>query len=395
MSDISVPVGVVNVLDYGAWGNGMKDDTAALQLALGLAVSASGCLYIPAGTYKLTRPLTLNNCAKRIAIRGDGENVSVLEVHGGGGALDFTFAQNGARQPWGLNLQNVGFHAVGVAGTAIRISYGNPDTTIDHRQPSTVIRNVSVVSDDVGQWTNGIDITAAWNCKLTDVYVSGGDPVAMNWNTLSGHGIQMNRMCINSHLSNVQCNNWAVGFYYNAAGGRNTEGLFFTNCSFVAVKRGVWICGNPAIEDAPRVSTFTWTGGMIECRVKGVTTGSAAFHLQHIWTALIMGCQMLAETVTENGTDTYGVVAQNSSGIVVTACDINAFIFGVATTDVCRAINIHGNTFTNVANQVVFNPGTVQSRSYGHVRFNNEPCERDFGVGNCVGFAEVGASRYT
>jgi len=43
---------VVNVLDYGATGNGSTDDTTAIQAAIN-ATSAGGTLYIPKGTYKI------------------------------------------------------------------------------------------------------------------------------------------------------------------------------------------------------------------------------------------------------------------------------------------------------------------------------------------------------
>jgi len=48
----------VSVLDFGAVGNGVADDTAALQLALNAVVANGQELYFPAGTYKISTTLT-------------------------------------------------------------------------------------------------------------------------------------------------------------------------------------------------------------------------------------------------------------------------------------------------------------------------------------------------
>jgi len=47
---------VANVLDYGAVGDGVANDTAAIQAAL----DASSAVYLPAGNYKITAALELN-----------------------------------------------------------------------------------------------------------------------------------------------------------------------------------------------------------------------------------------------------------------------------------------------------------------------------------------------
>lgn len=357
----------------GAVGDGIADDWAAIQDALQKASTANGCLYIPAGRYHCSHPLSLLGLRRNIAIRGDGQNVSILVATGGENLLSLSFDQLGANQPWGLNLVDVSFRAVGRAGTAITVSYGNPAVTNDHFQPSVVMRGVTVASDHLGSWSNGIRVEAAWNVSMTDVYVSGHS-FGGRWNELSGRGIQLDRMCVNSHFANVHCNFWAVGFCAHASAGINTEGLFFSNCSMVAVKRGVWIAGDAGNRIAPRISTLTWTGGLIECRVGGVLDGSAAFHLQNVWTALIQGVQCITETLT-CPTTTYGIIAQDCNGLVVTGCDLNAWNRGVFTTGKCAGITVVGNTFTNTAEPVAFGSGCTSSKAHCNVRVDGAKVE--------------------
>ena len=76
----------INVLDYGATGNGTTDDTAAIQAAVtaGYAAGTTGfSLYFPTGTYLMSSTITMGNTAGTVGIPtrlyGDGR-ASVIKV---------------------------------------------------------------------------------------------------------------------------------------------------------------------------------------------------------------------------------------------------------------------------------------------------------------------------
>ncbi|MCF7817456.1 MAG: hypothetical protein K9M54_06210 [Kiritimatiellales bacterium] len=79
---------VINVANYGATGDGVTDDTAAItnavaHLKTSLDISGQGTLYFPAGLYKLTKQITLSQGGanwQRMAICGDGSQVSAIEA---------------------------------------------------------------------------------------------------------------------------------------------------------------------------------------------------------------------------------------------------------------------------------------------------------------------------
>jgi hypothetical protein len=74
----------LNVLDYGATGNGTTDDTAAIQLAVTASYALQKALYFPSGTYLMSSTITMGNntadAAKFCYFFGDGKD-SVIKVN--------------------------------------------------------------------------------------------------------------------------------------------------------------------------------------------------------------------------------------------------------------------------------------------------------------------------
>ena len=374
---------IFNVRNFGATGNGYTPDTAAIQSAVMAALASNGAVYFPPGQYLITAEIFFPTTAARIAFFGDGSNVSVIYTKECAG-LNLNFAQNGAQQPYGATIRNLGIRALGQCPLVIRVSYGQPEVSNDHNQPSLTISNVLVASDGEGSFLDGILIEGAWNPTLENVFISG-DSHGGNWNELAGTGLELRGYCVNAHLTNVRTNFFQTGLMAHGTAAGNTEGIFCDNCSMVGTQRGVWIKGAPL--GTGRISTFEWRGGLIECRFTGVGEqhGKAAFHFERLWTGIVSGCQMLGDTIATQGIS-YGVIPQECHGIVVSACDINAFNQGVFTTGDCRGINVNGNTFTNVSRQVAFTNGTISSRSYGHTLVNDTPSELDQSGKNKMGF---------
>jgi hypothetical protein len=67
---------VVNVKDFGAVGDGVTDDTAAIQAALDATLAIKKPLYIPAGTYIISGEIDITDTCSVI---GDGSRQTVLK----------------------------------------------------------------------------------------------------------------------------------------------------------------------------------------------------------------------------------------------------------------------------------------------------------------------------
>lgn len=124
-------------VDFGAVGNGVADDTAALQNALNylstnLVADAGVCLYLPAGTYKITNQLTFASTSPKnwdgqgITIRGNGRddpNASVIYSTSTNGALLFNINDNAVQYNFKVQIQDLRIIAgVANAGPAIEIA---------------------------------------------------------------------------------------------------------------------------------------------------------------------------------------------------------------------------------------------------------------------------------
>jgi hypothetical protein len=69
----------INVLDYGAVGDGTTDCTTAFQTAITYCSTNNRELYVPAGTYKITNTLTKASSFVGVNIRGQGAGNSILD----------------------------------------------------------------------------------------------------------------------------------------------------------------------------------------------------------------------------------------------------------------------------------------------------------------------------
>lgn len=109
----------ISVKDFGAAGDGITDDTAALQAAVNaIKAAGSGKLRIPAGNYKISSTaISLASSSTGITIEGDGSSASTITQST---ASTDSFDASGTT---GLILRGIGFAGGGVTLT-------NPSATL-------------------------------------------------------------------------------------------------------------------------------------------------------------------------------------------------------------------------------------------------------------------------
>lgn len=169
----------VSAKQFGAVGDGITDDTAALQAAINAAASGSKKLYLPAGTYKTTSGLSFG---APIRIFGDGADVAsetgtvIKPTQSSGIALAFTNAAGSFDN--GLILEDFAIIGTG-SGTAVGLEVNGAVWT-NSRIRNITVRSMggrAVVINDC--LTANFEHVRAQGCGSDGFHISGSNGIRL------------------------------------------------------------------------------------------------------------------------------------------------------------------------------------------------------------------------
>jgi hypothetical protein len=206
-----------SIKDYGAKGDGVTDDTAAIQAALNDGRrNASGApiytppdqlngrpkgLYFPAGTYLISNTVDWYGCCVTLQGQGVGATIIKLKPNSAG------FQNPQSPKPMiQTESGNMSFRQ-NVWDMQILVGNGNPGAiALDHiSNNSGTVRNVLLKSED-GQGVTGLELTRAWPgpCMYKNVEIEGFD-----------YGIRINYIEYSTTYENITLRNQRVAAVVN------------------------------------------------------------------------------------------------------------------------------------------------------------------------------------
>lgn len=147
----------ISVKSYGAVGNGVSDDTSAIQSALDAVPANGGIVYFPNGTYKVSSVLTVSKPCTRLLGPGRRQRIAtlapaIINYTGTGNVINVTGNQ-------GFVCEYVHFNYPAQSGTVINVS----------NVASGFIRNCHFVGTSKNGKAIDINDGSGWTFKDIDV----------------------------------------------------------------------------------------------------------------------------------------------------------------------------------------------------------------------------------
>jgi hypothetical protein len=207
---------VVNVKDFGAVGDNIADDTAAIQAAIDSFSISGGSIYLPAGTYRVTS-LIVNRAD--VSFVGDGRSATILNLATPAGVSSINITGVNSNpvpidKTWGAVIDGITFDATGNSNI-------NTYTILATYAHGLNVRNCSFIYCHSG-------------ISLQDCYSVGIDNVVMyDLKPAFGIGIFINGM-LDHYISRVTIDHRTPGGMFREP----LVGIYVKNTGMVSIESG-------------------------------------------------------------------------------------------------------------------------------------------------------------
>ena len=283
------------VTDFGATGDGVTDDTAAINRALYqlYCVQANPqirrSVFFPAGSYLITNTILVPPYAM---LYGEGPQSSILNFFVTAWTSAVAYAQGVLVKSGGLYYRSNFAVPAGTSLTAQidgQYYWGNISTGASSGLPDYIMQTasrtqqtgVNIVSPDepqnilvtnmnmiTNQIMDGLLIERAHDCSFTNVGIEG--PLTTSTLTVATDDVAAVRWAstttlVDNHINFDNCT--FKGFTYGTNTAQQIEGIVFSNCEFDTLYQGVYLGGATPVNGGPtgvRLITNTFDNIYVE-----------------------------------------------------------------------------------------------------------------------------------
>ena len=222
---------IVSVKDFGAVGDGVADDYAAIQATVTFATANNKSIEIPAGTYLCGNQVA--SSSGNVSIVGDGVGLSKIVFTATSGGFSFNLLSQAAnRPPQQLNISKLTIESnAAVSSPAVSAEWS---TYQANAQGSAWISDLNITrkKDGTGSFVNAIKLNKCVIAHVRNVIIVGDD------NRVSDTAINLID-CIGIQLANIEANRYKTGASITKSVATQTEGVVFNSCTIYDVYRGV------------------------------------------------------------------------------------------------------------------------------------------------------------
>jgi hypothetical protein len=308
---------ITNVVDYGAVGDGVTDDTAAFQAALS---STNKHIYVPSGDYALSGQLT--HAGKALTLRGAGMNSTRLMWDSASASTGIAFTQ--ADDDYRIDVSGLSFVTEKPGtGTAIYVDGAGQlsgGIVQSRSKPRLLVSDVEfrgATSTSVDGWGVGIDCVDVMAVQIRGIYFTG------KYTTTATNIISESMCRFSGTGSPVQISVMNCDAYYALETIKFTdvEGAFVQNCNLVSVDKGVVF--NPAVVE-PQLQCIN---NHINAYVTAIEiTNCAQANISQNLIYSRSGALVVVKGIHVNGTSTYNNFSNNVFVAAAGASTLDAIV---------------------------------------------------------------------
>ena len=246
----------VSVKDFGAVGDGVTDDTAAIQAA----IDVSDGVYFPSGTYRINSKISFS---KSISIVGSDKNSAIIHSYVDDYAIEITYVAGNSTL-----LENLSIEYKGSGSNGAGVYYFGPTTNtfanlifrdfpqqafhfvqaVQARMSNCTIINCGIGVDVDGGVTNGVTLA------MNELYISGGTTGIVFTNNPTS-AIHLENCIFESLTTGISAPGGAGGLCVNCWFESCTNGIVMLNGSGFVIE-------NATLPGTTNPFVFTYSGSV-------------------------------------------------------------------------------------------------------------------------------------